>query len=60
MSSFHDNKTRYISEVSLRVVDIDKLIEFYNKVLGYEVINKEEESVLLEKDQENWLCEISI
>lgn len=60
MSSFHDNKTRYISEVSLRVVDIDKLIEFYNKVLGFEVINKEEESVLLEKDQENWLCEISI
>jgi len=53
MSSFHDNKTRYISEVSLRVVDIDKLIEFYNKVLGFEVINKEEESVLLEKDQEN-------
>jgi len=53
MSSIHDNKTRYISEVSLRVVDIDKLIEFYNKVLGFEVINKEEESVLLEKDQEN-------
>lgn len=53
MSSFHDNKTRYISEVSLRVVDIDKLIEFYNKVLGFEVINKEEESALLEKDQEN-------
>jgi catechol 2,3-dioxygenase len=53
MSSFHDNKTRYISKVSLRVVDIDKSIEFYNKVLGFEVINKEEESVLLEKDQEN-------
>ncbi|MCK9471585.1 MAG: VOC family protein [Bacilli bacterium] len=47
MSSFHDNKTRYISKVSLRVVDIDKSIEFYNKVLGFEVINKEEESVLL-------------
>lgn len=45
MKYHKDNK--YISKITLRVTDINKSVDFYNKVLGFEVLEKDNNSVVL-------------
>ena len=40
MNIFHNDNTIHIDHVAIRVMDLEKSINFYNLVLGFEVINR--------------------
>ncbi len=37
---FHEKPTTYVSEVGLKVLDLTKMVDFYQEVIGFEVIEK--------------------
>lgn len=47
MYYYHQNPAIYVSNISLRVMNIEKSIDFYNYVFGFEVIEKGLDYVLL-------------
>lgn len=42
MSIFHKDKSVYINQVAIRVVNIENSINFYKDVLGFEIIDEED------------------
>lgn len=50
MNKYHNSEAIYIKQVALRVMNIEKSIKFYENILGFEVINNNEDSVSLGLD----------
>lgn len=44
---FHEKPTTYVSEVGLKVLDLNRMLDFYQEVIGFEVIEKSTSSAVL-------------
>lgn len=50
MSKFHDKSSIFVTQIHLKVEDIDKLLEFYKDVMGFKVLKNEERQAILSAD----------
>lgn len=55
MSKYHHSPVTYVEGISLNVMDINKSKEFYNNVLGFEVIEENASSITMGVDGRNLL-----
>lgn len=47
MNNFHNSKTNYIESVIIKVKDLNKMLDFYLKIMKFEVIEKKDNLVSL-------------
>ena len=50
MSKFHESPNKYVNHVVLKVSNIEKSIEFYENILGFKSINRENKKVEISAD----------
>lgn len=50
MSKYHEKPNIFVSQIKLKVVDIEKSIEFYTKIMGFNILNREDKEVILTAD----------
>lgn len=50
MSKFHDKSSIFVTQIHLKVEDIDKSLEFYKDVMGFKVLKNEERQAILSAD----------
>lgn len=53
MSKYHEKPNIFVSQIRLKVVDIEKSIEFYTKIMGFNILNREDKEVILTADGVN-------
>ncbi|PKR77095.1 glyoxalase [Halalkalibacillus sediminis] len=56
--NFHQLPTKHIEKISLNVTDLEKSIEFYKHILGFDILTKHENHVELTLDGERALVEL--
>lgn len=50
MKKFHDKPNIYVNQIVLKVLDIDRSIKFYSKIMGFSILKKEEKKAILTAD----------
>ncbi|SIQ68236.1 VOC family protein [Halanaerobium kushneri] len=50
MKEFHKQKNKYVKQIVLKVRDLNKSLDFYQKILGFDVLEKTANKVLLTAD----------
>ncbi|SIR18786.1 VOC family protein [Halanaerobium kushneri] len=50
MKKFHDKPNRYVGEIVLRVKDLNKSLDFYKNVMGFDILEVQEEKAILTAD----------
>ncbi|MDR7857431.1 VOC family protein [Tissierella sp.] len=50
MSRFHEKPSIFVKEIVLKVADIERSIEFYTKIMGFNILNREENKAILTAD----------
>lgn len=50
MKKFHDKPNVYVNQIDLKVLDIDRSIKFYTKIMGFGILSKEDKKAILTAD----------
>lgn len=58
MSKFHTRNNTHITEIKLKVKDIDKSIKFYTEILGFKILEDKENKAILTTDGDNPIIEL--
>lgn len=50
MSKYHNSSNIFATDLVLKVMDLNKSVEFYKNIMGFKVLNKEEKKVVMTVD----------
>lgn len=50
MEKFHSKSNIYVNELALKVVDIERALKFYTKIMGFSIMKREEKKAVLTAD----------
>lgn len=50
MSNFHKSPNTYPTHVALKIMDLNKSLEFYQKIMGFKILEKNEKGAILTAD----------
>ena len=50
MSKYHEKPNIFVNQIRLKVEDIERSIEFYTKIMGFNILNREGKEVILTAD----------
>lgn len=53
MSKYHEKPNIFVNQIRLKVADIERSIEFYTKIMGFNILNREGKEVILTADRIN-------
>jgi len=50
MSNFHKSPNTYPTHIALKITDLDKSLKFYQKIMGFNILEKNKKSAILTAD----------
>lgn len=50
MKGFHNKSNKHVNQIALRVENLEKSMDFYNNILGFEILNEDHKEVSLTAD----------
>ncbi|MBS4539602.1 VOC family protein [Clostridium sp. D2Q-11] len=53
MKKFHNNKNKYVTQIVLKVEDLERSLEFYKDIMGFKILKETEEEATLSTDGVN-------
>lgn len=55
MEKFHQKPNLYVEQVSLNVLDLEKAVQFYTEIIGFQVLKQTDQKAILTTDDKNAL-----
>ncbi|MGI6156709.1 MAG: VOC family protein, partial [Enterococcus lemanii] len=59
MMSFHQAPTTFVGQVNLKVSDLERSLQFYQKIIGFSILNQTDSSATLTADGQHPLLTIT-